>query len=118
MPTSDIPAEIARLLPDAEEQLKVFGNALGKPFDYSLESLGRLEHVLTEAWPEPPRKESTLDMMVQLFGAYFGESLRPHHPECKLFPFPVIYQKLAHHKPIENWVTAYCIASQPEWKPK
>jgi hypothetical protein len=134
-PTPDLPDEIARLLPEAEKQLKVFGDALAKPFDYSLDSLGRLERVLGEAWPEPPRNVSTLDMPVQLFGAYFGESLRRiyggrwvtgdglpylqglHHPDCKLFPFPVIYQKMMHRKPIEHWVVAYHVASRPDWKP-
>ncbi|MEP6671009.1 MAG: hypothetical protein ABJF10_17750 [Chthoniobacter sp.] len=131
----DIPPVIRDLLVDAEKQLAVFANALGKPFDYSLDALGRLEHVLGEAWPKPPKNPEALDILVELFGAYFGESLRriyggrwvtgdglpflqgPHHPECKLFPFPAIYQKMAHQKTTESWVVAYCIASRPNWVP-
>jgi len=132
---NEIPEVIRDLLVDAEKQLKLFADALGKPFDYSLHSLGRLEHALSEAWPQRPKNLDALDILVELFGAYFGESLRriyggrwitgdglpflqgPHHPECQLFPFPVIFQKLAHQKPIESWVLAYSLASQPNWEP-
>jgi hypothetical protein len=132
---NEIPEVIRDRLLAAEKQLTVFADALGKPFDYTLHSLGRLEHVLSEAWPKPPKDVKTLDRLVELFGAYFGESLRrlyggrwvtgdglpylqgPHHPDCKLFPFPVIYQKMAHRNPIQSWVVAYSLATQPNWVP-
>jgi hypothetical protein len=130
----EIPDVISKRLVHADKQLKRFADALGKNFDYSLESLSLLEYVLKEAWPEPPKDSAKLDGLVQLYGAYFGEAVRRiyggrwvtgdglpilqgPHPDCKLSPFTVIFQKLAHRKPIEPWVAAYGVASKPDWKP-
>ena len=131
-----IPDLISARLALAEKLLQPFADALGEPFDYGLRSLGLLEHALQEAWPEPPKDLAKLDRLVEVFGSYFGESVRriyggswitgdglpflqgPHHPECTLHPFPVIFQKLMHRKPIQPWVAAYCIAAKPNWKPQ
>ena len=136
---STIPKFVADRLHHAIEQLEPFAQHFGEPFDFSIGSLGRLDVSIRDGWPECDiaGNPGGYDLLVELFGTYFGETLRrlfggswvheddtsmpflkgPHHPDCVIYPYSVIYQRFAQNKSIQPWVEAYCVASSPTWQP-
>jgi len=57
----------------AEKHVAMSKDTFDVVLDYSVESLGLIDEIISNNWDEPP---IMLDQMVVMFGAYVGETLR------------------------------------------